>query len=113
MVAVIKAISVSITFNYAQRDQRLLSITRQGTASSVAVVDEQRTHRLALKVCRTLPMIQPSEMLYLVFASGSTGEPKSDFNTHANITSAHLHREDAMDSAASYIYSILNPHVRY
>ena len=110
MVMVMKAGGASIVLNYAQPEQRLLSIMRQVnsviiltsaaneslanrlTAGPVAIVDKLLTDRLTLNAGRTLPMVQPSDILYLVFTSGSTGEPKGVVVTHANITSAIIHQ---------------------
>ena len=62
------------------------------TASLVAVVDKQRKDKMTLNAGRFLSITQPSDMIYLVIASGSTGEPKG---------------------AASHAPIISHPHVKY
>ena len=109
MIAVMRTGGVSIGFAYAQPEQRLLSIMQQVrlviiltsavngslayrlTAGPMAAVDERLMDRSTLNAGRTPPMVQPSGLLYLVFTSGSTGEPNGVVVTHANITSAILH----------------------
>ncbi|KAF2468357.1 acetyl-CoA synthetase-like protein [Lindgomyces ingoldianus] len=133
MGAVMEAGGASIALDYAQPEQRLLSIMRQVslviiltsaaneslahrlTAGPVAVVDERLTNRLTLNTGRTLPAVQPSDMLYLVFTSGSTGEPKGVVVTHANITSAILHQRGCLGFSsksrlfdfASYMFDVV------
>ncbi|KAJ3536859.1 hypothetical protein NM208_g6548 [Fusarium decemcellulare] len=43
-----------------------------------------------------LPVVNPSEKLYVVFTSGSTGTPKGAIITHSNFASAHLHEQKAL-----------------
>ena len=133
MVAVMKAGGASIALDYAQPEQRLLSIMRQIspvivltsaaneslahrlTAGSVAVVDERLTDRFTLNAGRTTAMVQPFDMLYLVFTSGSTGEPKGVVVTHENITSAILHQRRCLGFSsksrlfdfASYMFDVV------
>ncbi|KAF3492390.1 Nonribosomal Peptide Synthase (NRPS) [Arthroderma uncinatum] len=40
----------------------------------------------------TLPLVKPSDLLYVVFTSGTTGNPKGAAITHANFTSAIKHQ---------------------
>jgi amino acid adenylation domain-containing protein/thioester reductase-like protein len=48
---------------------------------------------LAGKPLRTLPTVDPSSPLYLVFTSGSTGKPKGAVVTHANYCSSARHHQ--------------------
>ena len=133
MVAVMKAGGASIALDYVQPEQRLLSIMRQVspviilisaaneilvhrlTAGPVLVVDERLTDTLTLNTGRALPVVQPSDMLYLVFTSGSTGEPKGVVVTHANITSAIFHQRGCLGFSsksrvfdfASYMFDVV------
>ncbi|KAG2007942.1 hypothetical protein GB937_008135 [Aspergillus fischeri] len=40
----------------------------------------------------TLPVVKPSDLLYVVFTSGTTGNPKGAAITHSNFTSASKHQ---------------------
>ncbi|TVY17240.1 Nonribosomal peptide synthetase dtxS1, partial [Lachnellula arida] len=41
-----------------------------------------------------LPFVKPSDLLYVVFTSGTTGKPKGSMMTHSNFTSAVKHQQD-------------------
>lgn len=42
----------------------------------------------------TLPIVKPSDLLYVVFTSGTTGNPKGAAITHSNFTSAIKHQNE-------------------
>ncbi|KAM7185078.1 Nonribosomal peptide synthase [Naviculisporaceae sp. PSN 640] len=44
-----------------------------------------------------LPTVQPSDLLYVVFTSGTTGNPKGAAITHSNFTSAIRHQNEWLD----------------
>ncbi|EME89457.1 uncharacterized protein MYCFIDRAFT_213678 [Pseudocercospora fijiensis CIRAD86] len=43
-----------------------------------------------------LPKVAPEDLLYVVFTSGSTGEPKGVTTTHQNFSSAFTHQRDPL-----------------
>ena len=45
----------------------------------------------------TLPIVKPSDLLYVVFTSGTTGNPKGAAITHANFTSAIKHQNEYLN----------------
>ena len=81
----------------------------------MAAVDERLMDRLTLNADRTLPMVQPSAMLYLVSTSGSTGEPNGVVVTHASTTSSILHPRRSLGfssksrffDSASYMFDVV------
>ncbi|KAK8064710.1 Amino acid adenylation [Apiospora phragmitis] len=129
MMAVMKAGGASVAMDYAQPEHRLRTIAEQVSPivmlTSVAnqdlarrltshrpvvVVGEQQTTNLiaaASAQSRRLPVVQPSNKLYVVFTSGSTGAPKGVVVTHANITSAIKHQRETLGlTRHSRIYDI-------
>jgi amino acid adenylation domain-containing protein/thioester reductase-like protein len=45
----------------------------------------------------TLPIVKPSDLLYVVFTSGTTGNPKGAAITHSNFTSAIKHQNEYLN----------------
>ncbi|KAG5996168.1 Glycopeptide NRPS [Claviceps spartinae] len=125
MMAVMKAGGASLALDYAQPKDRLRSIVDQELARRlsphssvvVVVVSEHCLGRPAERVRKapTLPEVDPSRTLYLVFTSGSTGRPKGVVVTHENIASAILHQRGTLaftkDSRiydfASYMFDVV------
>ncbi|KAF2752950.1 acetyl-CoA synthetase-like protein [Pseudovirgaria hyperparasitica] len=133
MLAVMKAGGASIVLDSAQPEHRLLSIIRQIspvliltseaneslahrlTTGRVAIMDEPLTDKSTLNTWRTLPQVLPSDMLNLVFTSGSTGEPKGVVITHVNMTNAIVHQRGCLGFSsksrifdfASYMFDVV------
>ncbi|GIZ41844.1 hypothetical protein CKM354_000513300 [Cercospora kikuchii] len=64
--------------------------------AEVVIVDE--AHLQDLPTCESVDSdVQPSDPLFLVFTSGSTGEPKGVTITHENIASAIYLQADALE----------------
>ncbi|KAI1076074.1 hypothetical protein F5B20DRAFT_584637 [Whalleya microplaca] len=126
MLAVMKTGGASVAMDAGQPVERLRSIVRQvdpvvvlcsasksdlasqlaEDTASVQVVDQE--HLLALPSqapAKSLPDVRPSDTLYLVFTSGSTGVPKGVVISHANIASAIRHQRDILGlTPASRVY---------
>jgi non-ribosomal peptide synthetase component F len=109
-VAVMKAGGASVVLDTTIPEQRLLAITRQVQPLVIvsSTVNEQLASRLADATVVTvdmdqlsqlpdsgyaLPVVQPSDLLYVVFISGSTGLPKGALVTHQNFSSAIQHQQ--------------------
>ncbi|OKL60565.1 hypothetical protein UA08_03944 [Talaromyces atroroseus] len=109
-VAVMKAGGASVVLDTTTPEQRLLAIIRQvqplvivsSTANeqlasrladaTVVTVDMDQLSQLTDSGC-ALPVVQPSDLLYVVFTSGSTGLPKGALVTHQNFSSAIQHQQ--------------------
>lgn len=73
----------------------------------VLVLDESKLDSvLTSRSTRILPRISPSAPLYVVFTSGSTGQPKGVAVSHRNFASALWHQRDrlALPSPKSRVY---------
>lgn len=111
MLGVMKAGGASVALDITQPVARLRSIVRQvrpvAIVSSVknadlarslyigevvVAVDKDHLDQLAStqpnKPSQSIPSVQPTNSLYLVFTSGSTGTPKGVVITHSNFCSA-------------------------
>ncbi|KIX01205.1 uncharacterized protein Z518_08930 [Rhinocladiella mackenziei CBS 650.93] len=108
MLGVMKAGGASVGMDVNQPEQRLRSIVMQINPSVILssrhyaplavsldqschariVVDEESLGRLSPNSLRSSSNVQPHNPLYVVFTSGSTGEPKGVVITHSNFASA-------------------------
>ncbi|KAH6645013.1 hypothetical protein BKA67DRAFT_127245 [Truncatella angustata] len=118
-LAVMKAGGASVTMDCTQPRERLNNIAQQigsdiilsGTsttalASSISgklplIIDEESLSRFPLNSmphqrATVLPLVKPTELLYIVFTSGSTGAPKGAMITHSNFATASRHHGPAL-----------------
>ena len=126
-LAVIKAGGASFAMDSGQPEERLRMMVQQikprlilsssnnrGLASRltqhrVVVVDETHLQDLEVFMDQKLPAVSPSNMLYLVFTSGSTGIPKGAIVTHQNFCSAIKHQNRAIGiSSSSRVYDFVS-----
>ena len=109
MLGVMKAGGASVALDVTQPRNRLRSVVQQVQASLVltSVENEKLAGQLGdckvQLVChssldslremapRSLPKVQPNDILHIVFSSGSTGVPKGNIITHQNFSSAIAH----------------------
>ena len=112
MIGVMKAGAASVAMDVNQPEARLRTIIQQvksililsSTANEqlagrlgnrVIVVDMIRVARPWSLANQQLPVVSPSDRLYVVFTSGSTGTPKGAVITHSNFSSAVRHQQHA------------------
>lgn len=113
MLAVMKAGGASVALDTTLPEDRLRSIVRQvdpslvlSSSSSrhlaealtdrpILVLGDENQDTFAHGDPQALPRVWPSNKLYLVFTSGSTGVPKGATVTHSNFSSA-IHHQQAM-----------------
>ncbi|CAG8406371.1 unnamed protein product [Penicillium salamii] len=114
VLAVMKAGAASVALDITQPLERLQSITRQCQASviicsplqsdlasrvgtlHICTLDNKTISALPLCLEIPLPVVQPTDLLYLVFTSGSTGKPKGVMITHQNFLSAVQHHQKGL-----------------
>ena len=116
-LAVMKAGAASVLLDLDQPEERLRSILEQISSSvmlcspdnielgrrlytgTVCVVDG--SHPSVSDA--TLPLVSPSDPLYLLSTSGTTGKPKGLLITHRNFSSAIRHQRDFMYNHTSRV----------
>ncbi|PTB66087.1 acetyl-CoA synthetase-like protein [Trichoderma citrinoviride] len=76
----------------------LCSMSNEALASrlSDAAVVAVDGSRIPADASYMLPKVHPSDILYVVFTSGSTGVPKGILTTHENFASAAIHQRDIL-----------------
>jgi len=125
-LAVMKAGGASVVLDTTTPEKRLLAITRQVQPLVIvsSTVNEQLASRLADATVVTvdmdqlsqltdsgcaLPVVQPSDLLYVVFTSGSTGLPKGALVTHQNFSSAIQHQQHRLGIVStSLVYDFVS-----
>ncbi|PHH74097.1 hypothetical protein CDD80_3318 [Ophiocordyceps camponoti-rufipedis] len=119
MLAVIKAGSAAVAMDTTQPEGRLRDILSQLDGGQVVVSSVANEH-LARRLSRgrepivvgrdalprstaidKLPTVYPSDTLYAVFTSGSTGSPKAALITHSNMSSAVVYQQEALELTRS------------
>ncbi|PVH96199.1 acetyl-CoA synthetase-like protein [Periconia macrospinosa] len=114
MLGVMKAGGASLAMDVNQPEERLRRITKQAhstiiltstasqeLAARLGIQTQVTVDRLSLQKLdtvphRSLPSVEPTSRLYVVFTSGSTGKPKGAVITHSNFSSAIRHQQDAL-----------------
>ncbi|KAH8889973.1 putative nonribosomal peptide synthase [Thozetella sp. PMI_491] len=126
-LAVMKAGGASVTLDPSQPHERLRTIIEEVGAnlilsgSSTSSIATSISGKTVVVVCREnlsrtvsdsvdsggkrgLPVVEPSDLLYLVFTSGSTGKPKGAMITHRNFATATKYHPQALGfNAASRV----------
>ncbi|KJZ75846.1 hypothetical protein HIM_04670 [Hirsutella minnesotensis 3608] len=118
-LAVMRTGGASAAVDTTQPEERIQSIVRQvfaGATRSKVLLSSVANHQLAQRLgadehfnvgyeqvvglaierSLTLPVVDPSEVLYVVFTSGSTGTPKGVVISHRNFYSACFYQTRAM-----------------
>jgi amino acid adenylation domain-containing protein len=118
-LGIMKAGAASVVLDASQPEERLRTIvnqvnprlvltsvhneevTRCLSTNPVMVVGETALAQRAPSIAESeLPVILPSDRLYIVFTSGSTGVPKGATITHSNFASAIQHQQKALQFRA-------------
>ncbi|KAI0123358.1 hypothetical protein BJ170DRAFT_660160 [Xylariales sp. AK1849] len=118
-IAVMKAGAASVTIDPSQTKKRLKYITEYigselivcapSTASLIADISGREPFVVQAEIISefpqhgddegfevVLPCVKPSDLLYVVFTSGSTGDPKGAMVTHANFAAAVKHQKSLL-----------------
>jgi amino acid adenylation domain-containing protein len=124
MLAVMKAGGASVVMDSNLPEERLRSIVEQVeptlilssvenrelagrlTQRPTVIVTTDDVHLEQLSVIgelveRQLPVVKPSNKLYVIFTSGSTGTPKGVIITHSNFSSAIQHQQTKLGFTSS------------
>ncbi|KAL4811153.1 hypothetical protein BDV18DRAFT_155763 [Aspergillus unguis] len=115
MLAVMKAGGVSVSMDANQPEQRLRTIIDQTQPVMILCSETTQEKACRLSACQTLPvgqqllselrlpergaalpMVDPSQRLYITFTSGSTGTPKGAIVTHNNFSSALVLQQQSL-----------------
>lgn len=131
-LAVMKAGAASVVLDVSQPAERLRTIVGQtdpvvilcsssqrGLSSklsmrpmtAVVTVDENTFSDIGpdQELSRSLPTVSPSDRLYVVFTSGSTGTPEGAIVTHSNFSSAVQYQQSAMlIDSSSRVYDFVS-----
>ena len=119
-LAVMKAGAASVAIDITQPEQRLRTIMQQikplvilssaksqniasvaisgssANAEGIVILDESHSTQLKGKPEQVqLPIVRPTDRLYIAFTSGSTGKPKGAIITHSNFSSAIKYQQTA------------------
>lgn len=118
--AVMKAGAASVVIDPSQTKERIktminivgpgLVLCAPSTAPLVSLITERKPFVVQKEtvsdlperrknggIGTTLPIIKPSDLLYVVFTSGTTGNPKGAAITHSNFTSAIKHQNEYLN----------------
>ncbi|KAF2716895.1 acetyl-CoA synthetase-like protein [Polychaeton citri CBS 116435] len=114
VLGVMKAGGASLILDVTQPVERLNAIIHQvrpkvivsspndyrvaRSISPIAPVLLDQKHLLQYRSDETnaLPVVKPSDPLYVVFTSGITGTPKGAVVSHGNLASAHFHQQERL-----------------
>ncbi|KAK6425930.1 NRPS protein, partial [Elasticomyces elasticus] len=114
MLGVMKAGGASVAMDMDQPEDRLYSILQQVQsrvllssplngdiaarlgANTILFVDDTYLAGAPPTPARDLPGVNPSNMAYVVFTSGTTGTPKGAIITHENFSSAIVHQQEKL-----------------
>jgi amino acid adenylation domain-containing protein len=114
IMAVMKAGGASVVLDATLPEERLRQIAKQVSATvilsstaketlagrlnqaSVVVADAANLSQYTPRSGATLPIVRPSDRLYVVFTSGSTGTPKGAVVTHQNFSTAFATQQKAL-----------------
>ncbi|CAI6092447.1 unnamed protein product, partial [Clonostachys chloroleuca] len=118
-LAVMKAGGASVALDTSLPEERLAVITKQVrcklvlaspskkelanrlTDQPIVLIDDSYINQIPAPGKKTLPLIKPSDWLYIVFTSGSTGTPKGVVISHENFSSAIEHQQEGLGYRAS------------
>ncbi len=103
MLAVLKAGGMCVPMEPGTPPQRVESILRQ-TAASIVIDEEMPAAGSDPRTDFRCAEVLPGQAAYVVFTSGTTGEPKGVIGTHAAVaTYADDHLENVLRPAAAHL----------
>ncbi|KAK2601699.1 hypothetical protein QQS21_004774 [Conoideocrella luteorostrata] len=128
VLGVMKAGGASVALDVTQPEERLKDIV--GQVGCIVIVSSVANKELSSCIApgsavvllptpwvspsleksnKSLPIVAPSSMLYVVFTSGSTGAPKGVIITHSNFSSAVIHQQKALGfTLSSRVYDYVS-----